>query len=252
MVLKLLKKLSLDSQNIIKLNHWYLITPMTCQSTHHYYFPLDLQRSSDTRILPIDLERKSPHGSSDEYLKRVTPGVDTMMDHQGKTHLAALFSTLHHQPFDLSQMTAVQFVLKLVGGVTTGLMGLPWGWLGPYGVGGVTMGLAGLPQGWRGCQDEILIGSGWEIGSEAGWQDQWDLDVICTWFGQDLEEKLDEKQDEKMNKIWMRSLGETGSEAGWQMSWLGDVHHLSAARHPLNAWSCIKVLEERVKYYHLP
>ena len=95
-------------------------------------------------------------------------------------------------------------------------MGSPWGWLGPYGVGGVAMGLAGLPQGWRGCQDEILIGSGWEIGSEAGWQDQWDLDVICTWFGQDLEEKLDEKQDEMINKIWTRSLGDTGSEAGWE------------------------------------
>ena len=34
---------------------WYLITLMTCQSTHFYYFPLDLQRSSHQ-----DSSNKSP------------------------------------------------------------------------------------------------------------------------------------------------------------------------------------------------
>ena len=109
-----------------------------------------ISREVQTRILPINLQRKSPHGSSDEYLKRVTPGMDTMMDHQGKTHLAALLLWLK-----LNDHSSIGYHLPdLVEphgwhhhGVAMGLAGSPRDWQGPHGVGRVTTWLAESPQG---------------------------------------------------------------------------------------------------------
>ena len=144
----MLKKLSLDSQNIIKLNHWCIITPMTCQSTHHHYFPLDLRRSSHQ-----DSSNKSP--------KKVTPWAFWWISKESHTwdghhdgspgkDTSASSSTLHHQPFDLSWMTAVQFVLKLILGWWRSfgsnhfdpllLVSSEIGWRGYHGVGVVTRG----------------------------------------------------------------------------------------------------------------
>ena len=103
-----------------------------------------LSREVHTRNLPVNLQRKSPLGSYDEYLKSVTSGMDTMMDHQGKTHPAALL-----QLFIISFLTKVkwpQFILCWYW-----LMGSSQGWWGPHGVDRAPTGLTGLAGSLRGC-----------------------------------------------------------------------------------------------------